>query len=291
MTDIETLQDETAPSPEPPKKRRKYPWAMMTVAILFVIIPFLSWYGTWFGRALSDEQMSSYLNDKEKPRSVQHALSQIATRIIENDQSVKRWYPEVLEAARHSVPQVRLTAAWVMGQDNSNEEFHFALLTLLKDSHPGVRHNAALSLVRFNDRTGRPELQAMLTPYTLTAKSGGEVEFFVGEGAPVGEGGPLVRIKQGDGQSIEIHAQEDGRVETLRVSAGATVNVGDELITLSPSTEQVWQTLRAFFLIGQSEDIPYIQRYVRPIPGMPDRIQKQAASTLEAIRARASNGG
>jgi hypothetical protein len=57
-------------------------------------------------------------------------------------------------------------------------------------------------------------------------------------------------------------------------------------MTLSPSTEQVWEALRALFLVGQSEDIPYVERYTRPIATMPDSVLKQAASTLEAIRAR-----
>ena len=262
---------------------------MLVVALIFVIVPFISWYGTWFGRPLSDEQMESYLNDQEKPRNIQHALSQIAGRIIENDPSVKRWYGDVISATRHSLPQIRLTAAWVMGQDNTYEEFHSALLDLLKDSHPGVRHNAALSLVRFNDPSGRPELQAMLTPQTLRAESDGTVEFFVEEGAPFGEGAPLARIKQGEGQQVEVRAQEEGRVETLSVKSDAPVKAGDELMTISPSTEQVWQTLRAFYLIGRTEDGLYVERYARPLPGMPDRIQKQAFATLEAIRNRASN--
>ncbi|HEY7545930.1 MAG TPA: hypothetical protein VID27_13645, partial [Blastocatellia bacterium] len=56
---------------EIPTARRKFPWGMIVVAALFVIIPFLSWYGTWFGRELSDEQVETYLNDNEKPRNIQ----------------------------------------------------------------------------------------------------------------------------------------------------------------------------------------------------------------------------
>lgn len=286
VTEQELFQESDQAKQNPTTRKRRFPWGMIVVAFIFVIVPFISWYGTWFGRPLSDEKMAEYLNDKEKPRNVQHALSQIATRIIENDSSVKRWYPAVISASEHSLPQIRLTAAWVMGQDNTQEEFHTVLLRLLKDEHPGVRHNAALSLVRFNDRSGRPELQAMLTPQTLRAEGDGAVEFFVEEGAPFAEGSPLIRIKQSDGREIEIRAKEEGRAASLKIEAGAIVNAGDELMTISPSAEQVWQTLRAFFIIGESEDIPYVQRYARPLPGMPDRIYKQALSTIEAIRAR-----
>jgi hypothetical protein len=59
-------------------------------------------------------------------------------------------------------------------------------------------------------------------------------------------------------------------------------------MTLSPSVEQVWESLRALYIVGQPEDISDVQRYLRPISTMPDKIQKQAASTLEAIRDRAA---
>ena len=59
---------------------------------------------------------------------------------------------------------------------------------------------------------------------------------------------------------------------------------GSDLITLAPSVDQVWETLRAFYCLGQPEDAEVIQRYTRPTPGMPAHIQKQAAATLDAIR-------
>src|SRR6185503_2112511 len=157
-------------APQPPKRigpSRKYPWAIAVVVVLFVIVPFVSWYGTWFGRQLSDSQMESYLHDQNKPRNVQHALAQLGNRIIEGDQSAKAWYSSVIAASEHPSAEVRLIAAWVMGQDNTDQEFHRALLPLLQDNHPGVRHTAALALVRFNDGTARPELVAMLKPTTL----------------------------------------------------------------------------------------------------------------------------
>ena len=72
---------------------RKYPWAILVVIVLFVVIPFISWYGTWFGRPLSDAKMEEYLHDQSKPRNVQHALAQIGNRIMDGDQAVKRFYP------------------------------------------------------------------------------------------------------------------------------------------------------------------------------------------------------
>jgi HEAT repeats len=271
---------------------RKYPWAIVVVVVLFVIMPFLSWYGSWFGRELSVDKMDTYLHDQNKPRNVQHALSLIANRIIEGDESVKQWYPSVISASQYPSAEVRLMAAWVMGQDNKSTDFHAALLPLLEDSHPGVRHNAALSLVRFNDATARHELVAMLKPNTLVAAGSGQVELIVkDEGTPVAANAPLARIKQGDGQTLEMRSPEAGHIQAIAVTDGASVDEGSELLTLSPETEQVWSALVALYIVGQPDDAVYIQRYTGPVPGMPDRVYKQASATLESIRERARNAG
>ena len=281
--------------PATPQRRgpsRKYPWAIVVVVALFVILPFLSWYGSWFGRQLSPSQMDAYLHDQAKPRNIQHALSQIASRIVEGDETVKQWYTSVISVSQHPSAEVRLMAAWVMGQDNKYAEFHSALLPMLSDSHPGVRHNAALALVRFNDAAARPELVAMLKPDTLRAAGDGQVELIVkDEGTPVAANAPLARIKQSDGKTLEMRSPEAARIQTITVSDGATVNEGSELLILSPDTEQVWNALVALYIIGTPDDMPYIQRYTGQVSGMPDRVYKQASATLEAIRERARNAG
>jgi HEAT repeat protein len=233
--------------------------------------------------------MQEYLHDQIKPRNVQHALSQIANRIVEGDQSVKRFYPDVVAASQNKQPEVRMTAAWAMGQDNTYQDFHPALLTMLQDSVAGVRHNAALGLVRFGDASGRQELIAMLKPYAVRAEAAGVVELVVKEpGVAVAANGTLARLRESGGNAVEIHASEAGRVVSISVANGATVETEAELMTLAPSTEQVWEALRALYIVGTPEDIPEIQRYTRPSPTIPDRIEKQAAATIEAIRDRAS---
>ena len=46
-------------------------------AWLIVLMPFLFWWNTWFGRHLSDQQLNDYLHDQKKPRHIQHALVQM----------------------------------------------------------------------------------------------------------------------------------------------------------------------------------------------------------------------
>ena len=283
------LPDDDIQTQETLRPSRKYPWAILVVVVLFVIVPFISWYGTWFGRPLSDSKMTEFLHDQNKPRNVQHALAQLADRITAGDQSTKRFYPDVISAARNPQAEVRMTAAWVMGQDNTNQDFHAALLELLKDPIAGVRHNTALGLVRFGDSAARPELTAMLKSYPVHAEAGGAVELIVKEpGTAAAANAPLARIRQADGKIIESRAPEAGRVESIAVADGGKIEAGSELMTLSPSAEQVWESLRALYIVGQLEDISDVQRYLRPISTMPDKIQKQAASTLEAIRDRAA---
>ncbi|MEW6213392.1 MAG: HEAT repeat domain-containing protein [Acidobacteriota bacterium] len=268
--------------------RRKFPWGMIVVAALFVIIPFLSWYGSWFGRQLSDEQIETYINDDEKPRNIQHALNQIVERMEKDDSSVKRWYPKIISLSSHPVPQVREFAAWAMGHDNTSEEFHRALLSMLEDENSTVRGTAALWLVRFNDDSGRPELVRMLRFTTIRAEASGIIEFLMKEeGLPVMQGAPLARIKKDDGQRIEIRAAEAGRIDSLAVSDESRVEMGTDLMVLSPTVEQVWESLRALYLVGRMEDAPFVERYTRPLPGLPDQVQKQAAETMEKIRSRA----
>ena len=269
---------------------RKYPWAILVVIVLFVVIPFISWYGSWFGRPLSDAKMTEYLHDSTKPRNVQHALAQLGSRIIDRDQTVKQFYPDVIAASQHPQAEVRMTAAWVMGQDNADESFHAALRPMLQDSSPGVRHNAALALVRFADSSGRPELLAMLEPQTIRSETGGIIELIIREeGIAVAANGPLARVKQDDGKTAEIRAPEAGRVESVLVQNGSRVEAQNEFMRLAPATEQVWEALRALYVIGQPDDIPYVQRYTRPIAAMPDSVVKQAASTIEAIRGRSTS--
>lgn len=276
----------------PGAARRKFPWGMLTVAILFVVIPFISWYGTWFGRPLSDSKIEEYLNDDEKPRHIQHALEQIVGRIETRDESVRRWYPKIRSLATHSVPEIREWAAVAMGHDSTNEDFHADLRSLLKDENPIVRRTAALWLVRFGDASGRDQLVEMLKPFTLRADSAGTVEVMIGaEGSPLPKGAPFIRIKQYGSHTSELTAPLDSRLDTLLVEDGSRIEVGEELVVLSPGVKQVENALVALSLVGQPEDVQYAKRYTSEIPGMPERIRKQAAMTIESILKRASATG
>src|ERR1700730_15928152 len=93
-------------------KRRRASWPLIILAALFIIVPFLTWYGTWFGRELSDDDLARYLVDGNSPRHVQHALLQIEQRIEKHDPKVRKFYPQVIALARSPVAEIRKTTAW-----------------------------------------------------------------------------------------------------------------------------------------------------------------------------------
>lgn len=219
--------------------RRRTPWPLVVVAVLFVVVPFLSWYGTTFMRPLDDEKITEYLNDTAKPRHVQHALEQIDKKIVANDAGARRWYPQVVNVASSPVADIRMAAAWVMGDDGREPEFRAALLRLLEDPEPAVRRMAALSLSRFGDASARPELLAMLRPYVFRSPAGGTLLTVLPAGSRLNRESLVARVREPSGEVREVRAPLAGRIERVSVAAGANLNAGDELLVLAPDAENV----------------------------------------------------
>ncbi len=257
-------------------------------AWLIVLMPFLFWWSTWFGRQLSDKQVTEYLNDDKHPRHIQHALVQLGERLAHRDAAATRWYPDLVRLAAHPVEEVRNTDAWVMGQDTSSPAFHEALRKMLADSSPVVRGNAALSLVRFGDASGRPQLVALLQPATIAAPVNGRVIDTDKVGTSIHQGGLIAKIQDARGATTEVRSPISGRIQTLTVAAGAELSAGTQIATIDPGAEQVWEALRALYLIGQADDLPAVRSYERNLPEIPDRVRQQAALTESAIRERAT---
>jgi biotin carboxyl carrier protein len=252
---------------------------------LIVLMPFLFWWNTWFGRQLSDKLLAEYLQDQKHPRHIQHALVQIGEHITRHDTSVTQWYPQVVRLASDPVEEVRNTDAWVMGQDASGAGFHEALLKMLADPSLIVRGNAALSLVRFGDASGRPQILELLQPATVTAPQPGKVIDTSAVGTTIHQAGIVAKLQAGD-QTIEIRSPITGRLRTLSAQTGQTVEAGAEIATIDPGTEQVWEALRALYLIGQPEDIAAVSPFEREVPDISNDVRNQAIETEKAIRER-----
>jgi hypothetical protein len=278
-----------APSlpPAPHRMSTRKRLLFFLTAWLIVLMPFLFWWSTWFGRPLSGQQITDYLNDQKHPRHIQHALIQVGERMERNEAGTTRWHSDLVRLASHPVEEVRNTDAWVMGQDTADVEFHETLLTLLRDSSPLVRGNAALSLVRFGDRSGRAQIVAMLQPALIVAPSAGLVSDTDKIGTPIHQGGVIAKL-QDRHETLEVRSPIGGRISTLSVRKGMHVTPGAEIATVAPADEQVWEALRALYLIGQLDDLSGILPYERTLPEISDRVRQQAAATERAIRERAA---
>ena len=234
--------------------------------------------------------MTEYLRDDAHPRHIQHALIQTGERMSRHDTSVAQWYTDLVRLANHRVEEVRNTDAWVLGQDTSGPGFHEALLKMLDDRSPLVRGNAALSLVRFGDTTGRPQIVALLQPVQLTAPIAGKVIDADKPGTAVHQGGLIAKIQNDQGVS-EVRSPISGRIHNLFVQTGQTVATGAAVATIDPASDQVWEALRALYLIGQPDDLAAIRPYERELPEVPDHVRQQAVLTDKAIQQRASGSG
>src|SRR5712664_1956998 len=282
-------QDSSAKLPASPhhKMSPRNRALFFVTAWLIVLMPFLFWWNTWFGRQLPEEQISAYLQDEKQPRHIQHALVQLGERMGRHDSSVKRWYPELIRLASHPVEEVRNTDAWVMGQDTSGAGFHETLLKMLNDPSPMVRGNAALSLVRFGDASGRPQIVALLQPARIAAPSAGRVTDTDKVGTAIHQGGLIAKLQDGQ-QTTEVRSPISGRIRTISVAPGTLVAAGTEIATVDPGDEQVWEALRALYLSGQMDDLSSIHPYARNLPEISDRVRQQATLTEKAIRDRAA---
>lgn len=279
------------PQPEAPAEKTVSNRAivmMALVAVLCIVIPFLFWRGTWFGRALSDEEISEYLAEQqEKPRHTQHALVQVSERMSRGEASVKQWYPQIVSLADHSLPELRLTVAWVMGQDNASDAFHEKLRDLIRDPNPMVRRNAALSLARFQDPAGRPELLAMLQPHTVTADQAGVITNRLQEGDPADRGTLLARMEvEGEPEPVEIRSPLPGVVSKQLRQDGDAVQAGEGITLLGPDSGHAYEALRALYLVGSRDDVETIRPFLLPNEDRPAQVTEQARLTIEHLQGK-----
>lgn len=284
MVEPETI-DTARPGKRPPMPRRNK-ILFYVLAWLIVLMPFLFWRGTWFGRPLTNSEITKYLHDDRKPRHIQHALVQISSR-IDRGGNIEPWSADLVRLATYPVEEIRTTDAWVMGQDNSNQQFHAALLEMLADTSPQVRGNAALALVRFGDASGRPQIVEMLKPLVVSALTAGRVTAVARAGEPANHGTVLVKLDN-HGQLVEVRAPISGYIRSIEAPPGSDVAQGTELAVLNPGDNQVWEALRALYAIGRTDDLPAIAPYKNPSREYTQRIAQQAAETERAIQERAA---
>jgi hypothetical protein len=269
--------------------RRRKPWPLVVVALLLVIVPSLTWYLTWFGRGLTDEELTRYLSDSN-PRHAQHALSQLAERIEKGDAAASRWNAQVVALSQSQTPDLRMTAAWVMGLEHKSEEFRAALARLLEDPEPIVRRNAALALVRFGDARARAELLAMLRPFAIKSAADGTALTALTERTYVKRGSLLLKFKNRSGALEEIRSPLPGEIARALVKDGEDFAAGSDLFVLAPDSNQARDALLGLYYVGGPEDLAEVESYVNGVEGAPEDLKAKAAQVAEAIKRRSQNG-
>ncbi|MGC2707610.1 MAG: hypothetical protein WA252_00600 [Candidatus Sulfotelmatobacter sp.] len=268
-----------------PGMSRGHKFLFFLTAWLICLMPFLFWWNAWFGRKLTDQQVDAYLHDTKKPRHIQQALVQVGERISRGDASVRQWYPDLVRLATDPVEELRNTDAWVMGQDTSGAGFHQALLKMLADPSPMARGNAALSLVRFGDASGRPQILELLQAARITAPQSGRIIDSDRPGTPIHQAGLLAKLQYENKQIVEIRSPIPGRIRSI-AGTGANMAAGSEIAIVDPASEQVWEALRALYLIGEPDDLQAVRAYERELPDISNDVRQQALDTEQAIRKR-----
>src|SRR6202166_2665474 len=285
MNSVPHAADSTSAPPKP-GMATKWLVAILVLTFAFVLMPFLLWYMTTFTRPLNDADLATYFQDAAHTRRAQHALSHIADRIMSPNhgtrESAKIWYPEVIKFSEQGSDELRVTSAWVMGQDNQSAEFHAALLKQLSDANPMVQRNAALSLVRFADPAGHDIIAGMLAPYAMTAPRSGTLVIRLKPGDVINPGTMVGHINAGE-EKMEVRSDVPGTILEWSSPDNSQVESGRQMLLIDPSPEMAWESLRALYLVGKKEDLSAVNRYARGADGMPPQVQQQAVLTARAI--------
>ena len=174
-------------------------------------------------------------------------MTQLELRIEAGDPAVRKWYPQIVQLAADPVNEIRITDAWVMGQDNSSDDFHQALLKLLSDPNVMVQRNAALSLVRFKDDSGHAQIVAMLKPSEMNSPFDGKLLTRLKPGDVINTGTMVAHVESPAGKR-EVRSIVPGTLDRWLVANDSKVTTGQPILSLLPSESAVWEVpARALF--------------------------------------------
>lgn len=98
--------------------------------------------------------------------------------------------------------------------------------------------------------------------------------------------GTLVgRIDSGNTKN-ELRSQIPGTIDHWLVPDKSSVVPGQSVLLVDPSSDEIWEALRALYLIGDAQDLPVLDSLARGAGDVPPRVRQQAEITASAIRSR-----
>ena len=71
----------------------------------------------------------------------------------------------------------------------------------------------------------------------------------------------MARIVSGENKPVDVVAPVAGELAGRMVADQATVAAGDVVAEISPGEDQVWEALRALYLVGAEEDLADVERF------------------------------
>jgi biotin carboxyl carrier protein len=235
-------------------------------------------------RNLNDAELERYLQPAAGDRDTLHATEEISRRIDRKDAARKKFYPAVVALASHPAVEKRKAAAWIMGRDPTDERFRDALLKLVSDDVPLVRHNAALALVLHRSDAARPVLLSMLKETSVDAPAAGvfHPKAKVGEVASLNL--PLATIGSAPDEAL-VNAPLAGKVLSI-AAEGVAVEKGAQVATIGPDPASANSALQALTLpgVGRPEDAEVIEAFLKSMPDLQAEVKDQAQQALLAIK-------
>ena len=277
-----------------PPSRHEQALALRSLALtfLFVLMPFLFWQATWFGRPLDDDQLQSSWPTPSIPAKSSMPSRRLPTASCPPTppRAIRRapFIPSRCASPRPAATNCRLTAAWVMGQDNTVPEFHQQLLhRLLRSATPWSAATPRWPWCASATPPAAAEIRAIAPALRHAAPQAGVLSERLKPGDAINPGTLLGHIAAG-GAKNEMRSQVPGTIHGWLVPDGATVAAGQPILLVDPSSAEVWEALRALYLIGSAGDLPLVAPFAQPLPGVPPNIRQQAEITAQAIRARQS---
>jgi len=85
---------------------------------------------------------------------------------------------------------------------------------------------------------------------------------------------------------VEVRSEVPGKLAHWLQPSGARVVPQQPLCILSPDPQAAWEALRALYLIGQPDDIPVVESFLRTASDLPPNVAEQARLTLQALQSR-----
>src|ERR1039458_10217992 len=116
--------------------------------------------------------------------------------------------------------------------------------------------------------------ESLLQPVVITSAYAGRVTDTAGIGTAIHQGGLIAKLQSSDGQVHELRSPITGRVRLVSTPTGASSSSAAAIATVDPGEEQVWEALRALYLIGQLDDLPAIRPYEKQLPENPERLRR-----------------